>query len=184
MSKFNTKQEKKIARLLLHFSSRTNSEILGRFDRTTRNRIREVMRDLHGSGDDRSDESLQDFADFLYFEPKSRCPESVVPADRRPPSDAQLISFIEVVRLPDEVLDKLLQAAPVELTLQVLCCSPESFVNRVVGRLSREDAVLVRQRLNETNSIDYSEMQSIHHEYCLVAQNLIQQGQVDVRQGS
>ena len=186
MAKLSNEQEQKIARLLVHFTNRTNSEILGRFDRGTRNRIRQVMSELGENEPVASVESLKDFAEFLYFEPETEI-EPDESSSRLPSNQSQHtpLEFTDIVRLPDVDLDQLLQAAPVELTLDTLCCSPSSFVNRVIDRLSDEDGQLVRERLsNNTDSIDYAQMQSLHRQFCDCAESLIQQGSMHSPRGN
>lgn len=173
MARLTTEQELKVARLLIHFTNRTNSEILGRFDRATRNRIRDAMSGLREGNFAESNESLQEFADFLYFEPDSAAKTSGTRDSRAISDEPEELSFVDVVQIDDESLDLLLQAAPAELTLDVLCCSPSHFVNRVIERLLPIDAEMVRQRLSGPSTIEYAKVQQTHKEFCQVAKQVL-----------
>lgn len=176
--KLSPHQATQIARLLVNFSSDTADSILQGFDRTTRSRVRAHMDDLSCNGCSTDIDSLADFAEFLYFEPDESS-EQNPPAVRKPAlsrlggSLSSGLAFNDILGFNDSLLDSLLKATPAELTISVLCCSPESFVQRVLGRLSGPEAQLVRDRINETNTVEFSEMQTIHERYCEFATRLI-----------
>lgn len=186
MPKLNTKQEQRIAKLLVHFSGSTCDQILDRFGKATRDRVRIRMRELIASNSTGNAESLNDFAEFLYFEPESspttndQAPVRV--ANRReivqPTGD---LSFQSLIGMSDKNLDVLLRAAPPGLTISVLCCSPEPFIRRVMQRLSEDEATAVHERIHSTGTVDIHQMQKTHQQYCRFASQLVQDGLIDLR---
>lgn len=182
----NADQTRKLARLLVNFSSDTANAILDRFDKDTRLRIRSSMADLSRAGCCSDESSLAEFAEFLYFEPQKPA-ESTGPdpiqkpenlRDRRSggPNPAQRMTFRDITCFDDTALDALLKAAPPELTVAVLTCSPESFIRRVLARLSPAEARLVQERISQTTVVNYSEMHEIHQRYCDFATYMIDNG--------
>lgn len=171
--KLNKVQEERIAGLLINFSSETVNEILGRFDVTTQENVRARMAALIREGTS-SLGSLKEFAEFLYFEPRETGQRMAATRGSRNGAAGQTgLSFQEVLRLDDEALDTLLKAATPDLTISVLCCSPESFIHRVLGRLSSTDADNVRQTINSSPPVNINEMQQIHQRYCAFATRLL-----------
>jgi flagellar motor switch protein FliG len=183
----------RLARLLVNFSEETTAQILQRFDVATQLKVQSQLRELAEAGQTGDAGLLAEFADFLYFKPeapvaadKSRADRSLnraVPIQRPDLTTdsaiaAEDVDFREILNFPDEDLDALLKAAPPETTMAVLACSPQSFVNRVLGRLSAEDASLVRQRLQQTGTVDFSQMQEVHYRYCRLASRLIADGRI------
>ena len=176
-----SREVNRLARLLVNFRRETSLLVLQRFDPDTRSQVQEQIEELLGCLSD--ERLLTEFADFLYFDPepmgesltsikKPRLEPSIAPAKE--------INFEEIVHLDERSLDQLLKAASPELTVRVLNCSPPSFVNRVMERLSNEDAKRVRQQIDEHREIDFSEMQRTHRMYCDLAKNLIDQGLISL----
>ena len=177
--KLATRQTNQLARLLVNFRRETVILLLQGFDQETRLKAETQINELKAMGCHSDEGSLNDFADFLYFDPQTMT--AATPNILRPELQSHIHvgvspSFEQVVQWDNESLDQLLQAAAPDLTIQVLTCSPQSFIERVLNRLSSEDAERVRQQISETQSVDFSEMQKIHRMYCDLAKNLMEQG--------
>ncbi|MDG2014528.1 MAG: FliG C-terminal domain-containing protein [Pirellulaceae bacterium] len=177
--KLTTQQTHQLARLLVNFRRETVMLLLQGFDQDTRLRAETQIDELKAMGCHSDEGLLNDFADFLYFDPQTMQPSSpgILRPELRARSDRGLtLSFEQVLQWDNESLDQLLQAASPDLTIRVLTCSPQSFVERVLDRLSSEDSVRVRQQISETQSVDFSEMQKTHQQYCNLARDLMEQG--------
>ena len=173
------RQTSRLARLLVNFQRETVAVILQRFDRETRLRVQSQIDELRTLGCQSDEQLLTEFADFLYFEPQ-QVPDRQA-AIRKPDLGSSLsaqktLTFHDILQFNDESLDQLLKAASPQLTIQVLTCSPQEFVKRVLARLSDDDATVVRQRMTDQPTIDFAQMQSIHRQYCDLARQLIEQG--------
>ena len=201
--KLDPEQKERFAKLLVNFSSETANAVLNRFDRATRNQIRSCMADLSYSGLKSDEASVSEFAEFLYFEPdeqtaaqhSSRSMQTTQtvtspPATRQEIRKPQLspnrhanatsaragISFHDIVGFSDVSLESLLKAAPPELTVSVLTCSPESFVSRVLSKLSPSEAQSVRAQISQAPVVELEDMQRIHQRYCDFATHMIDNG--------
>jgi hypothetical protein len=178
---FSAQQVQRLGRLLLNFSDDTVDSILQHLDALTQREVRAEMDDLAMAGFSSDDRLLQEFADFLYFEPDQR-PDQAAALIRKPkwprdtPVAAADFSFQDILQLSDESLDTLLKAAPAEWTIATLNCSPAAFVQRVLQRLSPSDADHVRQRMAGTGTVDFSKMRETHQRYCRVAMDLFKKG--------
>lgn len=181
--KLASREVNRMARLLVNFRRETSLLVLQRFDPDTRSQVQEQIEELQLLGCRSDERLLTEFADFLYFDPEPMG-ESLasIKKPRLEPSlaPAKEINFEEIVHLDERSLDQLLKAASPELTVRVLNCSPPSFVNRVLERLSNEDAKRVSQQIDEHREIDFSEMQRTHRMYCDLAKNLIDQGLISL----
>jgi len=170
----------RMARLLVNFHRETSLLVLQRFDAETRSQVQDQIEELQLLGCHSDERSLAEFADFLYFDPKPMAGSmSSIKKPRLAPTviiPAKEISFEEIVHLDGNSLDQLLKAASPELTVRVLNCSPPSFVNRVLERLSHDDAAHVSQQLEKHREVDFSELQEVHQMYCDLAKNLVEQG--------
>ena len=169
----------RMARLLVNFHRETSLLVLQRFDAETRSQVQDQIEELQLLGCHSDERSLAEFADFLYFDPKPMAGSmSSIKKPRLVPAviPAKEISFEEIVHLDERSLDQLLKAASPELTVRVLNCSPPSFVNRVLERLSHDDAAHVSQQLEKHREVDFSELQEVHQMYCDLAKNLVEQG--------
>ena len=169
----------RMARLLVNFHRETSLLVLQRFDAETRSQVQDQIEELQLLGCHSDERSLAEFADFLYFDPKPMAGSmSSIKKPRLAPAviPAKEISFEEIVHLDERSLDQLLKAASPELTVRVLNCSPPSFVNRVLERLSHDDAAHVSQQLEKHREVDFSELQQVHQMYCDLAKNLVEQG--------
>ncbi len=193
----SNQQQHQIAELLTNFSTPTQQTILARFDIATRGKIQTRMLDLPITPLATNDSSLSQFAEFLYFEPQTT-PETATtdPAAgqatfsqrqevRQPqinrnmrPGQETKLNFEEILRLDDSALDTLLKAAPPELTIAVLSCSPGDFVERVLGRLSPSESSYVRNLVAKSAEVNLAELQDIHDRYCAFAARMIDRGQL------
>ena len=173
----------RMARLLVNFHRETSLLVLQRFDAETRSQVQDQMEELQLLGCRSDERSLAEFADFLYFDPKPMAGSmSSIKKPRLAPAviPAKEISFEEIVHLDGNSLDQLLKAASPELTIRVLNCSPPSFVNRVLKRLSNDDAAHVSQQIDKHREVDFSELQQAHQMYCDLAKNLVEQGLISL----
>ena len=180
---FSARQIHRLGRLLLNFSSGTVDTILPCLDDMTQQEVRAEMDELVAAGYATDEHLLTDFADFLYFEPDQRGDQSASiirkPKWSRDGSvEGPEFTFQDILQFSDDSLDALLKAAPAEWTIATLTCSPSSFVQRVLQRLSPEDADLVRQRIAHTGTVDFAEMRETHQRYCQVAMDLLKQGMI------
>ncbi len=180
----NSEQQTRFTNLLSGFAPATAELILSRFDEESRNLIRQSLATRRTAGP--ADDVLQEFAEFLYFcRQPAQSPRDIGPnsgGDRgepaAPATTTVQIGFQTVLNLDDASIDALLAAAPAELTIQTLCCSPRSFIQRVLARLSDEEAEIVTQRINEAGPRDFDQMQSIQNRYCQFVRKLAEQGTI------
>jgi len=176
-------QLQRLAHLMVNFSSDTANLVLNRFDKGTRSRIQEHMESAAISDDRDSTERLNEFAEFLYFQPDNS--GKTLPARQTAPhredraarmTNRPSLTFQDVLGFSDVSLELLLKAAPPELTISVLTCCPESFVRRVLAKLSAAEAREVQQKLNRNTTVDFADMQKIHQRYCDFATYMIDNG--------
>ncbi len=184
--KLSQHQQRKFASLLVNLSSQTASRILDRFDKATQSDVRSQMDQL--SPPQPADEQLlAQFAEFLYFEPDQPPtrdtilkPDVTGHASRDPHIHRPArFEFQDLLTLGDTALDTLLETATPELTIAALCCSPRQFVLRVLDRLSPAEADRVQKQINQTDTIDWHQMQAIQQRICQVAKQLIESGAIE-----
>ncbi|MGI9517756.1 MAG: FliG C-terminal domain-containing protein [Pirellulaceae bacterium] len=186
--KLSQHQQRKFASLLVNLSSQTATRILDRFDPATQAGVRSRMEEL-AVPQPADEQLLAQFAEFLYFEPAADDPRGAilkpdVSAHTRStaghgPTDKSQLEFHELFGLGDSALDTLLENASPELTVAALCCSPQSFVQRVLDRLSADEARQVRQQINNSSSINWKQMQVVQQQYCRLASQLIERGAIE-----
>ncbi len=172
-------QKRQVAELLTQFAPQTVECILDRFDTETRDQIRLSL--AAHSPREPADQALQEFARFLHFR-DGRSMASPSP-DRRharsatdQPHDRPVFEFQNILDLDNACIDALLGAAPPELTIETLCCSPRRFIERVLARLSDEEADFVTRQINKSGPRDFDEMQAIQNRYCQFVRELAGEG--------
>ena len=175
--KLEPRHANQFACLLRNFSIETACVILKRFDRATRNRVRSRMDELSSHGIQADESLLEEFADFLKTPSAIPEPEIKTPHhDRTGHRSNTRYTIHDILEFNDESLDSLLKAAPAEMTISVLSCTPQTFIDRVLDRLSPDDEKFVRKRIDVPQAVDFSEMKSIHRQYCEFASRLVDQG--------
>ena len=175
----NHHQQSEIAALLGQFSAGTVDAVLNQFDMETRQLIRQS---LAAPPAGRSPgHVLNEFADFLFFGRDEAVTSSRNPSATTAGRDAsEPADFRRLFDMDDTAIDSLLAYAPPELTIQVLCCSPTRFIERVLSRLSDEEADTVTRRINESPPMEYDHVQQLQTRYYQLALELTQQGLIQM----
>lgn len=181
--KLDSRQRSRVVNLLSRLSPDTVDNILSRFDADTVFRIR---RDLETPRQPDSGQGVvTEFAEFLNFPPLA--PESgpsrgdcIQPRSGRGSAATCRVTVDTIMNLSDESIDDLLAAISPALTVQMLCCSRESFIHRVLSRMNPHQATQVVQQINDSEAPGFARMKAVQHRYCQIVSDLAAQGLIEL----
>lgn len=197
--KLSTEQSHTLASLLVNFSDESVAGILSQYSPAQRQQIERALETVRLSpGTCAPERHLVEFVQWLAHQSEATSAARMTPTTGRaaahlqtplrtattprhdacqphaePDGESPALALEQLMTLTDAELDRVLEYAPADMTIDMLGCCPEAFRARVLSRLTDDEVDYVSMRIDADQPVTYDDMAARILDYRDCAERLL-----------